>query len=904
MTNDKLAIAVKHHQAGRLIEAEEMYRQILQAKPDRADIYNNLGVVLQAQGKLEDAIAFYQHAITLNPNNAEAYNNLGYAFEEQGKVEEAIASYQQAVAANPKNAEAHYNMGNVFDAAGKLEEAIASYQQAIALNPDYANAHYNLGLVLWKQDKLEDAIASYQKALTLNPDDAEAHNNLGNALQEQNKLEDAIAHYQKALTLNPNYAQAYNNLGNALQEEGKLEDAIAHYQKALALNPHNAEAHNNLGNAFEDWGKLEDAIAYYQQALILNPNYANAYNNLGNLFLAQGKLAEGQTLLRQAIVLKPNFAEAHQNLGLSLLLTGDFKNGFAEYKWRWKTGEFIAKSLPYPLWDGSSLQGKTILLVCEQGFGDNIQFIRYAPLIAQLGCRVIVVCYEALLRLFSSVAGIEQLVTMGSVVEFDVHSPLMSLPHILGTTLETVPAQIPYLAPPQPYPFTLEAPPETRLKVGIVWAGSPANKNDRYRSCQLKHFLSLLDIPQIAFYSLQKEPKTAELTQLGILGKVQDLSEKLNDFADTAAAIAQLDLIISVDTAVAHLAGAMGKPVWVLLTKIPDWRWMLEGENSPWYPTMRLFRQSQHGDWPGIFERVAIALQNWVAELHKNADQVGLTDRSSQEKLIETINYDDKNLLPVDGFNRLKKCRHGVFLYNINHTYIGRTIDIYGEYSEAEIELFQQIVQPNDLVVDVGANIGVHTVFFARAVGSTGTVMAFEPQRIIFQNLCANLSLNSVINTYSYNVAVGDAIGSIKVPVLDYESANNFSGHIEGELVQVITIDSLNLPYCRLIKLDVEGMELKVLQGAANTIIRLKPIFYIKNDRQENLAASISYLDSLDYQMYWHMTPLYNSNNYFQNSENVFGNIVSMNMLCLHSSVSLTVSGVELVEVTALPYLR
>ncbi|MCL1470794.1 FkbM family methyltransferase [Argonema antarcticum] len=896
MSNDKLAIALKHHQAGRLIEAEEIYREILQVKPDRADIHNNLGVVLQAQRKLEDAIASYQQAVTLNPSNAEAYNNLGYAFEEQGKVEEAIASYQQSIAANPHNAEAHYNLGNIFDAAGKLEEAIASYQQAIALNPDYANAHYNLGVALWKQDKLEDAIASYQKALTLNPNDAEAHNNLGNALQEQGKLEDAIASYQKALTLNPNYAQAYNNLGNALQEEGKLEDAIAHYQKALALNPHNAEAHNNLGNAFEEWGKLEDAIAYYQQALILNPNYANAYNNLGNILLAQGKLAEAQTLLRQALILKPNFAEAHQNLAISLLLTGDFKNGFAEYEWRWQTKEFIRKSLPYPIWDGSSLQGKTILLVCEQGFGDNIQFIRYAPLIAQLGCRVIVVCYEALLRLFSTVAGIEQIVTTGAIVQFEIHAPLLNLPHLFGTTLETIPASIPYLEAQQPYPFTLQAPPETLLKVGIVWAGSSAHKNDRNRSCELKHFLSLLDIPQIAFYSLQKEPKAADLAKIGIV-KVQDLSEKFNDFADTAAAIAQLDLIISVDTAVAHLAGAMGKPVWVLLTKIPDWRWMLEGEDSPWYPTMRLFRQSREGDWAEIFERVAVALQNLVAELHKNDEQVGLTDRYSQEKLIETINHDDKNLLSADGFNRLKKCRHGVFLYNINDTYIGRHLDIYGEYGEAEIELFQQIVKNNDLVVDVGANIGIRTLFFASAVGSAGTVMAFEPQRIIFQNLCANLALNSVINTYSYNVAVGDVIGSIKVPVIDYDRANNFGDRIEGELVQVITIDSLNLPYCRLINLDVGGMELKVLQGGANTIIRLKPILYIKNETQGNLTSTISYLDSLEYKMYWHITPFYNANNYLQNPENLFGNIVSMNMLCLHTSLGLTVSGVELIEV-------
>ncbi|MBD2181524.1 FkbM family methyltransferase [Aerosakkonema funiforme] len=848
---------------------------------------------------LADAIASFQQAINLNPHNAEAYNNLGNALADEGNLAEAIASYQQAVTLNPKYIEAHYNLANLYNIIDKLEEAIASYQQVISLNPDDANAHYNLGVALGKQGKLEEAIASYQKAIVLNPKDAEAYNNLGNALQEQGNLEEAIASYQKAINLNPNYAEAYNNLGYAFQEQEKLEEAISYYQKALTLNPNNAEVHNNLGNAFEEQGKLEDAIAYYQQALALNPNYPNAYNNLGKVFIIQGKIAEAQILLRQALTLKPNFPEAHENLGVTLLYTGDFKNGFAETEWRWQIKEFIRLHLPQSLlWDGSDLQGRKILLVCEQGFGDGIQFIRYAPLVAQRGGRVIVMCYESQRRLFNTVAGIEQLVTMGTQVEFDVHAPFMSLPHILGTTLETIPAQIPYLLPPQPYPFTLEVPPGMLLKVGIVWAGNAANKNDRYRSCSLSNFLSILNIPQIAFYSLQKGAKTAELSELGIGEKVQDLSEKFHDFADTAAAVAQLDLVISVDTSVAHLAGALGKPLWLVLAKVPDWRWMLDREDTPWYPTMRLFRQLRSGDWAEVFERVAVALENAIAKSQSSA----ITDKLTQDKLTQTISYEEKTLLPVDGFNRLKKCRHGVFLYNINDTYIGRSLDLYGEYCEGEIVLFKQFVQPGNLVLDIGANIGVHTVFFAEAVGAQGTVMAFEPQRIIFQNLCANLALNSITNTYCYNVALGDAIGSVKVPVLDYNRANNFGGielgsHIEGELVQVITVDSLNLPYCRLIKLDVEGMELQVLQGAVNTINRLKPILYVENDRLEKALSLLSYLHSLGYKMYWHITPLYNPNNYFQNAENIFGDIVSMNILCLHSSSSLTVSGLQPVEI-------
>ena len=588
----------------------------------------------------------------------------------------------------------------------------------------------------------------------------------------------------------------------------------------------------------------------------------------------RGNWTEALACYRQALVLAPNFPEAHENLGMILLLYGNLRTGFAEYEWRCQTKKYLRRSFPYPLWDGSDLQGQKIILICDQGYGDAIQFIRYVPLITELDGKIIVVCQEPLLRLFSTVAGIEQLI-IEAIVEFDVHAPLMSLPHLMGTTLDTIPAQIPYLTAPKPYPFILQSPAETYLKVGIVWAGSPGNQNDRNRSCNFSDFSSILKIPGIAFYSLQKG---SEITNLG---GVQDLSGKLNDFADTSAIIEQLDLVITVDTSVAHLAGALGKPVWVLLSFVADWRWMLEREDSPWYPTMRLFRQTQPGDWNGVFEKVAVALENWVSQL------------------------EEKSLLPADNFNQLKKCRYGTFLYNINDIYIGKSLEIYGEYREAEIELLRQLIEPNDVIVEVGANIGAHTVFLAKKVGSQGTILAFEAQRIIFQTLCANIALNSITNTYCYHLAVGDRFGSIALPRLDYNKVNNF-GRIslvdrdrEGELVQMITLDSLNLQFCRLIKLNMAGMELPVLPGAADTINRLKPILYIQNDRPENATNLIRYIDSFGYKIYWHESPLYNPQNYSQNSPNIFPDIVSRNMLCLHNSNSINISGLPVVEVTS-----
>ncbi len=844
--SEALALAIQHHQVGRLAEAEPIYRHILARDPDRVDVCNNLGNLLLAKGNLAEAQACYERALAINPNYAQAYNNLGNLLLTNGDVENAIVHYQKAVNANPTYTEAFYNMGNALLNKGNLTEAQLQYQKAISLKPDFP----------------------------------EAYNNLGFVLHEQGNLEEAKSYYLQAIAVNPNYPEAYNNLGNLWQEQSELDKAQACYEQAINLNPNYADAYNNLGNVWLEKGNVENAIANFQQALTLKSNYADAYNNLGNAFKFKGQFTEAVSVYHQALTINPNFPEAHENLGMMLLLNGNLQNGFAEYEWRCRTKKYLRRAFPYSLWDGSNLNGKKILLISDQGLGDAIQFIRYAPLIAQKGGKIIVVCQEPLLRLFNNVFGIEQVITE-ALVEFDVYAPLMSLPYLMGTTLENIPDRIPYISAVQPYSFTLQTPPQTKLKVGIVWAGSPGNQNDRNRSCDVKHFLSIINIPGVAFYSLQKEPKAAELARIDTLGKVEDLSKKLNDFADTATAIAQLDLVISVDTSVAHLAGAMGKPVWLLLSFVSDWRWMLEREDSPWYPTIRLFRQPELGEWSSVFQQVANELRNLVTYLPD-------TSTVHPPKLInDRQNY----LFDEQSCNRLKKCRYGTFLYHINDLNIGRSLDIYGEYNENEVELFKQVIQPNDLIVELGANIGTHTVFFAQTVGKQGTVMAFEPQRIIFQNLCANLALNNITNTYCYGVAVGDNLGSMQLPNIDL-----VGNQIEGELVQVIPLDSLNLPFCRFLKIDMKGMEWKILQGGVNTIKRLQPIIYVKNYQQNNLVELIAYVRSVNYKIYWHRSRLYNPNNYFQNSLNIFGARISINLVCLPENCSLAWDGLSPVE--------
>jgi Tfp pilus assembly protein PilF len=433
---------------------------------------------------------------------------------------------------------------------------------------------------------------------------------------EAGRLAQAEQMYRQILKQQPNHLPALHRLGMLASQVGKHERAIPFYQKVLALAPSFAEAHFNLASALQNQDKIEEAITHYQQGLTLNPNYPEVHLNFGAALKSQGCLEEAISHYQQALTLKPNYPKAHYNLATALLQHGDLSQGFTEYEWRWQLPHCPPRTFSQPLWDGSNLQGQRILLHAEQGLGDTLQFIRYAPLVAQYGGYVIVECQPPLLRLLATVPGINQLVAQGTALpHFDVHLPLLSLPHVLGTTLETIPTQIPYLSPLESYELQLEAPPGIRLKVGIVWSGSPQNPYNRHRSLDVTHFLKLLDIPGIAFYSLQKGLQAAELSQLGEQkGRVEDLSDRLYDFADTAAAVMQLDLVITVDTSVAHLVGALGKPAWVLLACDPDWRWLLGREDSPWYPSLRLFRQESLGQWHSVFKCVAESLSTLALE--------------------------------------------------------------------------------------------------------------------------------------------------------------------------------------------------------------------------------------------------------------------------------------------------
>jgi uncharacterized protein (TIGR03032 family) len=391
--------------------------------------------------------------------------------------------------------------------------------------------------------------------------------------------------------------------GNKLYHQGKIAESIDYYRQCLKLKPDFLQARYHLGVALGDTQQYSEAIEVLKQVIEIDPNHTEAHNSLGYVYSQQRQLQQAIFHYGEAVRLNGSYAKAHYNLGMTLLQTGEFEQGFAECEWRWKTELFTPFSCPQPKWNGEDISDKTLLIHTEQGAGDSIQFIRYIPMAAKRCQRIILVCTHSLKPLFETVEGIDQIMQAGeiSLSAFDIYCPLMSLPYIFKTTLETILADIPYLKAASQPKLKIS---QTKLKVGIVWAGSPTHTNDKNRSCQLIELLPILQIPNITFYSLQKGEKSQELQQIPNNIKVKDLESQLNTYADTAAIVNQLDLIIGVDTSVVHVAGALGKPVWTLLCYNPDWRWLLERVDTPWYPTMRLFRQSQPGDWQDVIKQV------------------------------------------------------------------------------------------------------------------------------------------------------------------------------------------------------------------------------------------------------------------------------------------------------------
>jgi tetratricopeptide (TPR) repeat protein len=609
--------ALQLHQAGQIHEAIDLYSKALPRMQKNPQLLFLLGTARLQAGEHAACIGLMQRALALEPDNAFAWINRGNALQALQRLQEAVAAFDRALALKPELPEVHNNRGAALLGLGRLDEARAAFDAALALAPAYAEAHNNRGYALKALGEAEEALGAFDRALALKPDYAEAHNNRGAVLLDLGHADTALAAFDAALALAPAYAEAHFNRGNALKAGDRLEAALAAYDAALALGP-DAEGYSNRGNVRKELKRLDAALADYDAALALKPDYAEAHNNRGAVFVDLNRLEAALAAYDRALALKPDYVEAHWNKAVLLILQGEYLEGWALYEWRLRRedGRDDYHRFPQPAWrGGEDLRGKRILVHGEQGFGDVVQFCRYLPQLRALGAEIVFEAPRALVPLVATLDCPMTLVAKGDALPaVDVCCPLMSLPHAFATTVETIPAATPYLhADADKLGRWRQALGDTeRLRVGLVWSGSTGHKNDAQRSMRLQDLLPLMALP-VEWHALQKEYRDHDLELLARHPEIRQHAHALGDFADTAALIACMDLVISVDTGVAHVAGALGKPVWVLLPFAPDYRWLLEREDSPWYPTARLFRQAAIGDWPGVVAALAAALPAFAA---------------------------------------------------------------------------------------------------------------------------------------------------------------------------------------------------------------------------------------------------------------------------------------------------
>ena len=613
--DDLISKATQHHQAGRLDQAEGLYQKVLQIYPSHGDCLHLLGLISAHKGRFSKAIEFINKAIRQNPDFPAYYFNRGMLHHRLSHFEMAVNDFKRGISLAPDNNRAYCYVGSILCDMDRVEESIQYLHKATQNNPDMADAHFKLGIALTKLERLTDAASHYEKVIMIQPDNADAYLNLGVVLVTMGHYEDAISYYEKAIQLKPNFAEAICDLGVALAKLNRLEDASDYYRKAILLKPQYADAHYNLARALYKQGDFNQAIIHYQKAIQINPDYAKAYCNIGVVFDDQNKIDMAIDCYSQALRIEPDYQKAEFNLAMCLLKSGDYDKGWQKYESRLKIKQFQPNGWPFskPRWQGEAIKEGKLFVCSEYGHGDTIHFIRYLPIVKEKANHVIFECQKELYSLLKENTLVDHILYQGMPrPSFDLYIPIMSLPFIFKTNLMTIPNSKTYIKPLEHHRLNdLLKKESTGLSIGIVWAGSKWHKKDKLRSISLEKWIPLFHSSPNHFYSLQYGSSSKEIKENSLMDKLTDLSSYIIDFSDTAALINQLDLIITVDTAIAHLAGAMGKPTWILLPYAPDFRWLLDRDHSPWYSSVRLFRQLEPGDWESVFESVTYELKSF-----------------------------------------------------------------------------------------------------------------------------------------------------------------------------------------------------------------------------------------------------------------------------------------------------
>ena len=599
---------------GRLNEAVASYDAAIERKPDFQYAWCNRGAVQLGLGQQEAALGSFDRATQLNPRDLVAHANRAALLQGLSRWQEALASHDQVLTLNPQLFQSWFQRGNVLRQLGNREAALASYREALKLKPDYAEAHYNCGVLL-EQSQPQAALTHYDQAVAAFADFYQCHFNRAGLLKSLQRLPESLAAYDKTIAIKADYAEAHANRGVVLQELTRWDEALASYDRALALRPDHTEWQLNRCAVFKALGRWDEALASCERAIALRPDSADAHFGRGTILAEVGRHDETLEEYERAVALKSDFAEAHYNRALALLLRGDYERGWPSYEWRWKNYAKLSlekRNFKQPLWLGeTSLAGKRLLVYSEQGLGDAIQFARFITAIVRLGATIVAEVQSPLVSLLRTLEGVSEVVADGDPLPpFDYHCPIMSLPLALKNTLRTIPQTVPYLHgdPAKVAAWRTRLSERNRPRIGLVWSGNPKQGNDRNRSFQLTNWIGHLP-REFGYVCLQKEVRPTDATTLAANPWIARFENELRELSDTAALCECLDLVISVCTSVAHLSGALGRPTWVMLPFNADWRWLIDRTDSPWYPTVRLYRQHAIGDWSGVHTRIAADLR-------------------------------------------------------------------------------------------------------------------------------------------------------------------------------------------------------------------------------------------------------------------------------------------------------
>jgi len=612
-----LSLAQAYLADGNGVAAAESCRKALELNPRLAAGWCCLGEAEAVRGAYEAAQWAWKAAAGLDSRSTRPERSVGNLLARLGRFDEAAAAYRAGLRKAPGDATLHYALGAALAASAHRREAKAAYREALRLRPNFPEALLNLGNVHYDEGAYAAAAVCCRKALALRPTYAKAWCNLGNALQMMGGAREATGCYERTLALDPTTVAARHNLGNAWMARRDYAQAEACFRETLAMDAERSEHYNSLGNALFQQRRNDEAEACYRMALEVDRDYAAVHTNLANVLMRQSSRAEMIRHYERALELDPKSAGGHYNLALAYLRQGRYAEGWPAHEWRWDFRELRLRRRHFaaPQWRGEKLNGETILLHAEQGLGDTLQFVRYAPLVAERGGRVVLEVQPRLVRLLQGLPSVSRVVGRGEPLgDFAWHCPLMSLPLAFGSTVDTIPRRVPYVrADEEEVRAARQRWTGTGLRVGIAWAGNPQYRSDEQRSMPLLALLPLAGVPGITWLSLQMGTACGQMRTVGERFPLIDASSTSRDLAETAALVATLDLVITVDTAMAHLAGAMGVPLWVVLPHLADWRWMEERADSPWYPGARLFRQPAPGDWASAVERMRGELERWIS---------------------------------------------------------------------------------------------------------------------------------------------------------------------------------------------------------------------------------------------------------------------------------------------------